>query len=296
MYGGSGTSPGRLAVESQPPAALAEVLEQLHRAVAPPRAQPARRPGEPLPDAVLAALEQQHLSLRLRDRDARGHHARVVDDDELVAQLLRELAEAPVPDLPVRPVEHEQPGLVAPLERPLRDQLGRQLVVQLRGLHPTARLVLRPMDQDAIERARQRLAEAAEGRTDASDVEAALERARKGLEDLAAAAGELEATLPAKVGEAVKEGVASEARPVGRQLAEVRGLMNQLLRRLERLEGDVLAERHARVDDLGLLVDLLTSGWKGVDERLARLEQHLQTGPAGAVVYRIEERRPASGE
>ena len=85
--------------------------------------------------------------------------------------------------------------------------------------------------------------------------------------------------LPAKVGEAVKEGVASEARPVGRQLAEVRGLMNQLLRRLERLEGDVLAERHARVDDLGLLVDLLTSGWKGVDERLARLEQHLQTAP-----------------
>jgi hypothetical protein len=150
------------------------------------------------------------------------------------------------------------------------------------------------MDQDAIERARQRLAEAAEGRTDAAGVEAALERARKGLEDLAAAAAGLEATLPAKVGEAVKEGVASEARPVGRQLAEVRGLMNQLLRRLERLEGDVLAERHARVDDLGLLVDLLTSGWRGVDERLARLEQHLQTG-AGAVVYRIEERRPASG-
>jgi hypothetical protein len=151
------------------------------------------------------------------------------------------------------------------------------------------------MDQDAIERARQRLAEAADGRTDAADVGAALERARQGLEDLAAAAAELETTLPEKVGEAVKEGVASEARPVGRQLAEVRGLMNQLLRRLERLEGDVLAERHARVDDLGLLVDLLTSGWRGVDERLARLEQHLQTG-AGAVVYRIEERRPASGE
>ncbi len=152
------------------------------------------------------------------------------------------------------------------------------------------------MDQDAIERARQRLAEAAEGRTDAAGVDAALERARKGLEDLAAAAGELEATLPAKVGEAVKEGVASEARPVGRQLAEVRGLMNQLLRRLERLEGDVLAERHARVDDLGLLVDLLTSGWRGVDERLARHSSSICTTGSGAVVYRIEERRPASGD
>ena len=36
--------------------------------------------------------------------------------------------------------------------------------------------------------------------------------------------------------------------------------MNQLLRRLERVETDLLAERHARVDDLALLVDLVSSG------------------------------------
>ena len=156
-------------------------------------------------------------------------------------------------------------------------------------------LPLRPMDEDAIERARERIAQAAEGRPDAAAIDATLERTRQGLEELAAAAAELEATLPEKVGAAVKEGVASEARPVARQLAEVRGLMNQVLRRLERLEGDVLSERHARVDDLALLVDLVASGWKGVDERLARIEATLQTG-SGAVVYRIEERRPASGE
>jgi hypothetical protein len=154
------------------------------------------------------------------------------------------------------------------------------------------------MDQDAIERARKRLAEAAEGRTDPADVEAALQRARQGLEELAAAAAELQAGLPEQVGAAVKEGIAGETRPVARQLAEVRGLMNQVLRRLERLEGDVLAERHARVDDLGLLVDLVTSGRKTVDERLEKLERHLRPG-GGAVVYRIEdridERRPASG-
>ena len=63
---------------------------------------------------------------------------------------------------------------------------------------------------------------------------------------------------------------------MARQVAEVRGLLNQVLKRLERLEGDVLAERHARVDDLALLIELVTSGWKGVDERLGRLEQHLQ--------------------
>jgi hypothetical protein len=154
------------------------------------------------------------------------------------------------------------------------------------------------MDQDAIERARERIAEATEGRAgkpDAAAIDATLERTRQGLEELAGAAAELEATLPEKVVAAVKEGVASEARPVARQLAEVRGLMNQVVRRLERLEGDVLAERHARIDDLALLVDLVASGWKGVDDRLARIETTLQTG-SGAVVYRIEERRPASGE
>jgi hypothetical protein len=160
-------------------------------------------------------------------------------------------------------------------------------------------LALAVMDPDVVERARKRLAEAAEGRTQPADVDAVLERARQGLEDLATVAAELESGLPEKVGAAVKDGVASAAGPLGRQLAEVRGLMNQVLRRLERLEGDVLAERNARVDDLGLLVDLVTSGWNSVDERLGKLEQHLRAG-GGAVVYRIEDRideqrRPASG-
>jgi hypothetical protein len=154
------------------------------------------------------------------------------------------------------------------------------------------------MDDDALERAKQRIEEAASGRTHPAELEAALERARAGVEALAAAAAELEAGLPEHVGKAVRDGVAAEARPVARQLAEVRGLMNQVIRRLERLEGDSLAERHARVDDLALLVDLVASGWRGVDERLGRIEQHLQS-PGGAVVYRIEdrieERRPASG-
>jgi hypothetical protein len=75
---------------------------------------------------------------------------------------------------------------------------------------------------------------------------------------------------------------------VARNLAEIRGLLNQAIKRLERLEGDLLAERHARIDDLALLVDLVSSGWKGVDERLARLEHD----PAGADV--AAERREAA--
>ncbi len=149
------------------------------------------------------------------------------------------------------------------------------------------------MDEEAIRRARERLARAAEGRVEPGDVDAAFERVRAQAEALAQAAAELEAALPQQVADAVREGVRAEALPVARQLGEVRGLMNHVIGRLESLEGGMLAERHARVDDLALLVDLVTSGWRSVSDRLARMEETLH-GASGAVVYRMEERRPSS--
>ena len=121
-------------------------------------------------------------------------------------------------------------------------------------------------------------------------MEATLERARYQVESLAETAAQLEATLPDRVGEAVQTGIRQEVLPVAKHLAEVRGLSANAIRRLERLEGDLLAERHARIDDLALLIDLIASGWKGVDERLARLERVLGADE-GAIVYRIEDRR-----
>jgi hypothetical protein len=144
------------------------------------------------------------------------------------------------------------------------------------------------VDQDALDRARERLAEAAGGKAQPGDVEAAFERARAQIEELASTAAEFEASLPGQVGEAVREGIRVEARPVSRQLAEVRGLANQTIRRLERIETELLAERSSRVDDLGLLVDLVDSGWRAVDDRLRRIEEALQA-PRGATVYRIGE-------
>lgn len=153
------------------------------------------------------------------------------------------------------------------------------------------------MTDDAIDRARERLREAAEGRPDAAAVDAALERARAQVEELAQTAASLEATIPAKVEGAVEDGLRAQVQPVGRNLAEIRGLMNQLLRRLSALEGDLLTERNARVDDLALLVDLVSSGWKGVDARLGRIEAVVtrleqQQDDRGAIVYRMEDRRP----
>lgn len=129
------------------------------------------------------------------------------------------------------------------------------------------------MDEQALERAKERIAAAASGRVAPAELEAALERARAQVEGLAEAAAELEGALPEKIGAAVHDGLRAEVLPVARHIAEIRGLLNQAIRRLERLEGDLLAERHARIDDLALLVDLVSSGWKGVSDRLEKVER-----------------------
>jgi hypothetical protein len=146
------------------------------------------------------------------------------------------------------------------------------------------------MDDGVVERAKERVEQRAEG----AALDALLTRAREQVETLAAAALVLEETLPSRVGDAVRD----EAQPMARNLAEIRGLMNGVIRKLERIDGELLADRNARVDDLSLLVDLISSGWKGVDARIARmesllgrLEQGLHEG-RGAVVYRMEDRRP----
>jgi hypothetical protein len=127
------------------------------------------------------------------------------------------------------------------------------------------------MDEQTLERAKRHIAEAREGR-DAARLEGLLDRSRAELERLAATAGELEAALPARIGEAVQEGFRREVATVGRNLAEIRGLLNNAIRRLERLEDELLAERHARIDDLALIVDLVSTGWGSVHARLAHLE------------------------
>jgi len=149
------------------------------------------------------------------------------------------------------------------------------------------------MDRDAIERARIRLAAAGEGEPEAA-LEAVLERARASLEALALTAAELETGMPERLDSALQRGLREEVIPVARHLAEVRGLSGQTIRRLERIQGDLAAERQARVEDLALLVDLIASGWRGVERRLDRLERvldrlerTLEERPS-ASVYRIE--------
>jgi hypothetical protein len=86
------------------------------------------------------------------------------------------------------------------------------------------------MDEQVLERARQRVAEARTEGVAGARLDASLERARAEVMRLAQVADELESSLPKQVGIAVRDGIAREVVPVSRSLAEIRGGVNQSLR------------------------------------------------------------------
>jgi len=88
------------------------------------------------------------------------------------------------------------------------------------------------------------------------------------------------------VREALREALQEEAAPIGRRLAEVKGLSNNAIRRLDGIERTLERERDARIDDLALLVDLLTEGWRAMNARLERIEAALARQPANVVPLR----------
>jgi hypothetical protein len=89
-----------------------------------------------------------------------------------------------------------------------------------------------------------------------------------------------------EVREALREGLREEAAPMSRRLAEVKGLSNNAIRRLEGIEQTLERERDARIDDLALLVELLTEGWRAMNARLERIEATLARQPANVVPLR----------
>jgi hypothetical protein len=101
------------------------------------------------------------------------------------------------------------------------------------------------------------------------------------LQRFQATAAELGATLPEGVGSVVYEALRVEIRPVAQHVAELGALFEQMLARLDQVSTSVEDERRDRLEDVALLTELVTSGWRSVDRRLARLEK---------VVARIEAR------
>ena len=76
--------------------------------------------------------------------------------------------------------------------------------------------------------------------------------------------------------EALRDGLREEAAPISRRLAEVKGLSNNAIRRLHGIEQTLASERDARIDDLTVLVELLTEGWRSINARLDRIETALE--------------------
>ena len=138
-------------------------------------------------------------------------------------------------DLARRARVDEQARFVAPRGRMLRDQLRRQVVVELAGVHPTRTVASCCMDE---------------------------------------------------IRDALRDGLREEAAPISRRLAEVKGLSNNAIRRLEKIETTIESERNARVDDLALLVELLTEGWRAMNARLDRIEALLEPAKTNVVSLR----------
>jgi hypothetical protein len=89
-----------------------------------------------------------------------------------------------------------------------------------------------------------------------------------------------------QIRETMKEGLREQAAPISRRLAEVKGLSNNAIRRLENIEATIESERSARVDDLALLVELLTEGWRAMNARLDRIEAALEPAKTNVVSLR----------
>jgi hypothetical protein len=102
-------------------------------------------------------------------------------------------------------------------------------------------------------------------------------------------------TLSQGVGSVVYEALRVEVRPVAQHVAELGALFERMLARLEDVSVGVDDERRDRVEDVALLTELITSGWRSVDRRLARLEQivaRIEAGRNGrreARLYRLDD-------
>ncbi len=115
------------------------------------------------------------------------------------------------------------------------------------------------------------------------------------LERFQATAAELEAALPQGVGSVVYEALRVEVRPVAQHVAELGALFERMLARLEDVSTSVEDERRDRLEDVALMTELVTSGWRSVDRRLARLEQIVarieaaRNGRREARLYRLDD-------
>ena len=119
--------------------------------------------------------------------------------------------------------------------------------------------------RDAREAALRRIGEMRQRNLGASepagpDLRTLLARSEQHVDELRRSASELAAILPTRVEAAVARALGEDEGGLGRRLDTVLDRSGQLTAAVERVERDLLAERMARVEDLEVLVDLVSGG------------------------------------
>ena len=134
------------------------------------------------------------------------------------------------------------------------------------------------------------------------DLRTLLARSERHVDELRRSASELAALLPTRVEAAVARALGEDEGGLGRRLDHVVDQNGALTAALERVENDLLAERMARVEDLEVLVDLVSGGLTSLraDLRAVRTElaelQAVLGRPLQVTVAREQAERPQRAE
>ena len=107
------------------------------------------------------------------------------------------------------------------------------------------------------------------------DLRTLLARSERHVDELRRSASELAAILPTRVEAAVARALGEDEGGLGRRLDTVLDQSGQLAAAVERVERDLLAERMARVEDLEVLVDLVSGGLSALRADLRSVRREL---------------------
>jgi hypothetical protein len=107
------------------------------------------------------------------------------------------------------------------------------------------------------------------------DLRTLLARSERHVDELRRSASELAAILPTRVEAAVARALGEDEGGLGRRLDHVVDQSGRLNAAIERVEGDLLAERMARVEDLEVLVGLVSGGLTALRAELRAVRREL---------------------
>jgi hypothetical protein len=132
------------------------------------------------------------------------------------------------------------------------------------------------------------------------DLRTLLARSERHVDELRRSASELAAILPTRVEAAVARALGEDEGGLGRRIDHVVDQSGRLSAAVERVENDLLSERMARVEDLEVLVGLVSGGLTSLRADLRAVQRELAElrtvvgRPLHVTVAREEAERPTA--